>query len=107
MDHKDVYEKLRAQEERNRELTAEINHLDEILDEKRIDEEVSKRELEQLRHQNQAIRNTLPWRTLKNVRKSLRNVKKYGIGRRHIRQMRSANKMKQAKKQVDRLRNQV
>src|SRR5699024_7680479 len=37
-------------------------------------------------------------------KKFLKNIKKYGVGRRHARQLRPQQKMKQAKKQIDRLR---
>lgn len=103
MDHKqELYEKLQEQEERNKELTEEINQLDEILDEKQAAEEGSKKELEQLQSQFQAIRNSPPWRALRSVKKGLKNVKKYGTGRRYIRHMRPSHKMTQARKQVDR-----
>lgn len=99
-----LYAKLQAQKERNKELTAEINRLDDILNEKRAEEEIARREWEQLQNQYQAIRNSVPWRGLRVGKKLLKNMRKYGLGRRHIRRLKPAQKMRQAKKQIDSLK---
>src|SRR5699024_1098573 len=82
MNHNDIDQKLQKQEERNRQLTAEINRLDEILADKRKEENISKRELEHIQNQFRSIRNSLPWRMLRGGKKFLKNIKKYGVGRR-------------------------
>lgn len=104
MDNKQIYDKLQKQEERNSQLMEEINRLDDILDEKRTEEEKARKELEQLQNEFKAIRSGFAWRVLRSGKKHLKNIKKYGVGRRYVRQLRPSQKMNQAKKQIDRLK---
>lgn len=99
-----IYEKLREQEERNSRLIAEINRLDDRLDEKRTEEEKARRELEHVQNEFRAIRNGFLFRMLRSGKKQLKNIKKYGIGRRYVRQMRPTQKKNQAQKQIKRLK---